>query len=67
MILDSFVFITMKIQVMVSWVVIFSHYGRQHIPPKHWFLTTPIHGITTQKTTTWTQQFYLYMEITWRE
>jgi hypothetical protein len=26
---------------------------RQHGPPKRWYLTTSLHGVITQKTTTW--------------
>jgi len=29
---------------------------RQHGPLKHWYLTTTLHSVTTQKTLTWDHQ-----------
>jgi len=53
-----------KIQTEVFWIVMLHSVvvgyqcfrwreKRQHSPPKHWYPTTTLHGITTQKTWTW--------------
>jgi hypothetical protein len=36
---------------------------KHHGPPKRWYLTTTLHGVTTQKTLTWI--FALKMETAW--
>jgi hypothetical protein len=42
----------MKVQVEVFQIMM-SWRWRQHGPPKHWYPTISLHGVTIQKTTTW--------------
>jgi len=46
------VFTVVKVQVEVFWLVTPRRW-RQQGPPKRWYPTTTLHGITTQKTMTW--------------
>jgi hypothetical protein len=44
------IFTAMKIHVLMFWVV--TPYKDAVGPPKHWYPSTSLHGIITQKTTT---------------
>jgi len=66
------VFTAVKVPVDIVWVVTCSVVAvsicrlkwrwRQHGPPKRWYTTTTLHGVETQKTTTWIQTLLIYLE-----